>query len=271
VNAALVRKTVRDTLPLFLLLVAAIVIFETLFMRAMSEFAAEITEIWFKQAVIRRLIQTMLGADLAVDLTATGLVTVGFAHPLLYAFTWTFLLATITRALVAEVERGTADLLLTLPVARWQVYTSISVVWVLVGPVLSFAPLLGLLLGEKWSPLWEPLERGKLVLLCFNLLALYLAIGGCAMLVSSLVSRRGHALAILLGGLLASLLINFLSQFWSVAERFGFLGILHYYRPLPIIRSGDWPTGALAVLAAVAILSWFGGLWRFVRRDIPAV
>ena len=71
--------------------------------------------------------------------------------------------------------------------------------------------------------------------------------------------------------LLASFLLNFLGQFWPVAERVSFLGILHYYRPLPVVRTGDWPVHDIAVLIGLAVVFFLAGMWRFSRRDIPAV
>jgi len=66
-------------------------------------------------------------------------------------------------------------------------------------------------------------------------------------------------------------LLNFLGQFWSIAEQIALLGLLHYYRPLPIVRTGDWPVQDIAVLLGLGAVFWSAGLWRFTRRDIPAV
>ncbi|MBU0637930.1 MAG: ABC transporter permease [Planctomycetes bacterium] len=140
-SLAIVRKTFRDTLWVFLLLTLAIVAFEMLFVRAMSVFAGEITEIWFSKEALRRLIQMMVGADLAENATPTGLMTVGFAHPLLYAFTWTLILTICTRVIAGEIDRGTADLLLTLPISRASLYVSVSLVWLVCGVPISVAPL----------------------------------------------------------------------------------------------------------------------------------
>ena len=269
-NGAIFRKTFREALPLGLLLVLAILVFEMLFVRAMSAFANEITQMWFARTGIRRLIQGMVGADLAEGLTPTGLITVGFGHPLLYAFTWTFLLTTCSRVIAAEVERGTADLLFTLPVSRPAIYTSVSLVWILYGIPLSLAPWCGVWLGEHLTPLWEPIELGRLVPLTANLLGLYLAIGSATLLVSSLASRRGPVIGVILAGLLGAFLINFLAQIWPAVQRLAFVGILHYYQPLPVVRTGEWPIRNLVILLLIAVVAWALGLWQFNRRDIRA-
>ena len=268
-NLAVFHKTARETALLLAILTAAIVGFELLFVLAMGEFAEEITGIW-KVGFIRRFIQVLVGADLFADLTATTLMTVGLAHPLLYVLTWSLLLTICSRVIAGEIDRGTADLLMTLPISRVATYASVSAVWLLSGVVVSFAPLIGIWLGESLYPLPEPIELKRLWIPVVNLFALYLAIGGAATLVSSVVSRRGQVVGIALAGLVGSFLLNFLAQFWSPAERMSFLGLLHYYRPLLCVQTGEWPLGDIAALVGVAACCWLAGLWWFARRDIPA-
>jgi hypothetical protein len=271
VNAALVKKTGRDALLLWVAAAVAILLFEYLLVAALSEFADEITELWFRRAFLKSFVKALVGADLAEDLTATSLVTIGFSHPLLYTFVWGFLLATCTRVVGGEIDRGTADLLLALPISRARVYCSISTVWMVAGIPLCFAPLAGLWLGERASPMWEPLELWHLRTVPLNLFAMYLSIGCGTTLISTLVVRRGPAIGFVLAVLLASFLLSFLAQFWSVAERLSFLGILHYYRPLECLRTENWPVKEIGVLCGSAGVLWLVGLWRFSRRDIPAV
>lgn len=270
-NAALLKKTARDTAALLVIVVLGILLFECLVVRALGEFAEEITELWLSHPFLTNMVKALVGADLAESVTATSLMTIGFAHPLLYALLWGFLLATCTRVITGEIDRGTGDLLLSLPISRSRVYCSVSAVWMLCGIPLCLAPLAGVWLGEKAFPMGEPLELSRLRVVLLNLLALYLTIGCGTMLVSSVLSRRGPAVGITLAILLASFLLSFLAQIWPLAERFSFLGIFDYYRPLETVRTGSWPLRQIAVLGASAAVFWSSGLWHFSRRDIPAV
>ncbi len=269
-NPALIRKTALDTLAVFLLIVAGLVVFEFLFVRAMSEFADDLLQFWSRRPAIKGFVQVLVGSQFNLDISPTGLMTIGLAHPLLFALTWTFILANGSRVLAGEIERGTADLLLTLPVSRVGVYVSVSLVWVVAGAALSFAPLVGVWLGEMWHPLREPLDLPRLVIPAVNLYAMFLAVCGATMLVSALASRRGPVIGVLLAMLLSSFLINFLSQLWPAARRLSFLSLLEYYRPLASVREGAWPVRDLIVLLTSAAVCWSLGLWRFSRRDIPA-
>jgi ABC-type transport system involved in multi-copper enzyme maturation permease subunit len=271
VNLAIIRKTTRDALPLLLIVLLGIMVLETLLVAVVSELSEELEFLWHQRSILQRFLSALVGAEIGSDITATTLMTIGFAHPLLYALTWAFLLVTCSRVIVAEIERGTADLLLTLPVSRGCVYASVSAVWILAGVPLCLTTLLGVWLGAKVFSLPEPLDFSRLAIVGVNFFALYLTIGSATLLASSVVSRRGPAVGLVLAWLLASFLLNFLGQFWSAAEKFGFLGVLHYYRPMPVVRTGDWPVRDLAVLIGLALIFAVAGLWRFARRNIPAV
>ena len=269
-NVSIARKTFRDSRWLLVLIPVAIVCFEALIVRALGELPIEMRAFWLNQPFVSRLVRMLLGADLGSGITPTTLVTIGLAHPLLYALTWTLLLTVCTRTTVGEIDRGTADLLLTLPVSRACIYASASLVWILAAAVVSVAPFCGLWIGQWLHPLWEPIDFTRLRTLVLNLFALHLSVGCMTMLVSSLVSRRGTAIAVVLSGLLLSFLLNFLATLWPAAERVAFLGPLHYYKPLLCIREGGVRMEDLAVLGAVSAASWLAGLRFFCRRDIPA-
>jgi len=270
VNLAVLRKTLRDSLPLLLVTFVGIVIFEAIFVRVMSDLAGELLGFWVRRPGLKKMIQMLIGGEVDLDISATGLITIGFAHPLLFALTWAFILTNTSRVISAEVDRGTADVLLGLPLSRWSYYLSVSVVWVLCGVVLTGAPLAGVWLGERLYPLEEPLGFDRLALVACNLFTLHLAISAAGMLASACFTRRAAAIAVVLGGLLASFLINFLSQFWPPAAHFSFLGLLDYYRPLAVVRDGAVSPRDVAVLCGIAAAMWGGGLWRFSTRDIPA-
>ncbi|MCK4342859.1 MAG: ABC transporter permease subunit [Phycisphaerae bacterium] len=272
-SRAVLLKTLRDYLLLTVILTLSIVLLELMIVRVLVEAAhdLEMLRSWLERPFMKTLIRLALGADLVGDMTPTTLATFGLGHPLLYALSWTLLLTIGTGVVAGEIGRGTADLLLTLPVSRRAVYTSTSVAWVLAAILASASPLVGLWLGERAFPLPEPLDFSRLWPVAANFLALNLSIGGVTMFVSSLVSRRGIAVAVVLSVLFASDLVNLTVQFWDALKPISFLGFLHYYRLLPVVRSAELPVGNILTLLAIAAVAWTLGLWRFSRRDIPAV
>jgi ABC-2 type transport system permease protein len=241
-----------------------------LFVLAMREFAGEITQLLLRFPILQKMIHGLLGADLAGDASLTSLITIGLAHPLLFAISWAFLITTGTRVVADEIDRGTADLLLTLPVSRVGALASVSLVCFGTAVVLGVAPWCGAWLGQQAFGVSEPLALARLWIPIANLCAMYLTVTSLTLFVSCVVSRRSTAVAIVLTVLLASFLINFLAVFLPLVARFSFLGLLYYYHPLENVRSGEWPLREIGVLCGAAVVFWSMGLGWFSRRDIPA-
>jgi hypothetical protein len=80
--------------------------------------------------------------------------------------------------------------------------------------------------------------------------------------------RRGRAVAVALAVVLGFSLLNFLAQLWEPARALSFLGVLHYYRPLEILRGEGWPVQAMLTLTAIGATSWCLGALIFTRRDV---
>ncbi len=266
---AILIKTLRDALFIGGLCGLGIFLLEMLFVIVMQDFIGEMEYLWINKEIFQRFARMLLGEELGEAITPTGLITIGFAHPLLFAMSWSFLLVVCTRVTVAEIEWGTADLLFTLPVNRREVYVSASIGWMVFAGPLFGVMLGGTFLGELIAPLDEPLAFDALVKLAVNFVALWLCIGCVTMCVASFSSRRGQAIGAVLVWLLLSFLLNFLSQYWSAIEDFSKIGLLYYYRPLPVIRTNAWPLVDIGILVALGAIAWTIGLVRFCRRDIP--
>lgn len=270
-NRTIIAKTLRESWVMLAVLVVAIAGFEILFVLAVSSFSKELIEIWSKFSFLRGLVQALAGADLTTDVNATSFMSIGFAHPFLYAVTWAFLLTTCTRVIVGEIDRGTTDILLTLPISRTSHYVSVSLVWMGMGVPICVAVWVGMLLGPMFSPREsEPIDMAVLWLPVINLFALYVAIGCMTMLISSWMTRRGPAVGLALGLLLAGFVHNFVCTLTPEMKPWGFLSLLNFYRPLESIRAHALPWRDVAVLLGFGAICWAAGLLRYQRRDIPA-
>lgn len=269
-NAAILRKTWRDSLPLLAVGSLALVIFGILAVSWLRYFSATAIEVLGKSPFIVRMISAMVGADLSQDLSPTSLITIALSHPFLFVVTWSFLLVTGSRVIAGEIDRGTGDLLFALPYSRTRIYRDVSLVWFAGGLPLLACFLLGIWCGTQLFPLKEALEFSKLAPALANLLSLYWSIGGLTMALSASASRRGWVIGTVAGFLLFSFLLNFVEAILPWAGRLAPLGLLHYYKPLESVRTGGWPLGNISILLAIAAAAWIFGLRRFITRDIPA-
>lgn len=269
-SAALMLRALRDTRWLVLVLAAVLIAFQFLFIFVMGRLSGQLLEFWQRLPLVSQLLRALVGIDPGREVTFASFVAIGLLHPFLLAVLWIYLVVTCSRDTVGEIDRGTADLLLSLPVSRSALYTSVSVVWL--GSVVA-------LLAATWVGIWaasrvfhtpEPVRAWEYWRPLVALLCLSVAIGCATMCVSSFTSRRAHALAIIIAGLLFSFLMNFLAAFVPVLEPLCVAGILYYYRPVDIVRQAQLPVRDLVVLLGAAVAAWGVGWWQFVRRDIPA-
>jgi ABC-2 type transport system permease protein len=170
-----------------------------------------------------------------------------------------------------EIDRGTIDVLLGLPVSRRAVYFCESIVWLVSGLLIIVMGLLGHRIAAPAMPEEMRPELSRAVLVMTNLYCVYVAVGGIAFLASALSDRRGRAMAIVFGLVLASFLLNFVAQFWPPAQQIAFLGVMEYYQPAQILQSGDFPIRDAAVLLLVGGSAWVLGGEVVARRSICTI
>ncbi len=273
----LLLKSLREAWPATVFFCMALFAIEAILAYVLPTFIQDFSIPLLQVQFIRTMITALLGTDVGDMLRPDALAAIAWAHPAVLALVWAHAIVLCTRMPAGEIDRGTIDVLLGLPVSRWRVYASELVVLVVTGLGLIGMGLLGNRLGGLFLEDSPRLDLGVLVIITVNLFCLYLAVGGLASLVSTLSAVRGRAVGIVFAILLGSFLLNFLAQFWGPADRLSFLSVLEYYRPLLVLREvsgpsgGGWPLGDIAVLTISAAVLWgAGGVW-FARRDIRTV
>lgn len=270
-NRGLMLKAAREMGPPTLLLGLGLLLVEGILAFVLPTFQQEIGEVLHRMALIQRFLKALLGTELPGEVGPDFLVALRWVHPVVLALLWAHAIICCTRVPAGEVDRGTVDILLSLPVSRWRLFFSESVVWLGSGIVLVAMALAGSALGSaRVSADLRP-SSARLAVVIVNLACLYLAVGGLTWLVSALSDRRGRAIAVVFAIVLASFLLNYLAQFWRPAQRLSFLSVLSYYRPMLILQDGAWPMKDLVVLGAAAAASWLSAGWVFSRRDLMSV
>lgn len=267
-NPALATRTLRDYLPLGAGAAALLFAFVILFMFATHSIPLDEGRRWLELEWVRRLLNAMLGADLSKALTTTGLASFVFTHPFTWVLVVAFLFTMSSGVLSGEMDRGTMDTLATLPVSRAKIYMSVSVSVLLLGVPILWAAWAGVWLGAKLVGVHEPDMMSRLAVVVVNFHAAYFFIAGLSLAISASCERRTQALMWCFLIVFYSFILNLLAAFWPAAKSASFTGFLHYYMPLPIILSGEWPLRDMAVLLSAGTLIWFAGMIRFCRRDI---
>lgn len=218
---------------------------------------------------IRRLINALAGSDVASFLTPTGMASFAFTHPTIWVLLVTFAIAIGSGLLAGEVDRGTMDLLATLPVSRSRIYLSMSAAMIAMGIPLCWAVFVGVWVGQRWTGT-DGVDLGRLAIVACHLSAAYVFVLSWSLCVSAMCDRRSTAIAVTFGVLFYSFAINLLAAFWEALQSISFTGFLHYYTPIVIVRDGNWQPNDIAVLLGAAAVCCATGLIAFVRRDIRA-
>jgi hypothetical protein len=271
VNRGLIIRAFRELWSTTLLLGLVFLGVEAALAFVLPKFGAQMSREWLQMDFVRGIMQAMLGAEITDRMGPQMFHAMAWVHPVVLALAWAHAVVCCTRVPAGEVDRGTVDVLLGLPVSRWEVFLSETLVWLACGAVMFAGALAGNLLGSLGLPPEQRPPLARILLVLLNFFCLYGAVGGLAWLVSSLSSRRGRAMTIVFLILLALFLLNYLAQFWKPLEGFVFLSPLHYHHPVSVLGSGVWPWRDLCVLTGAGSLMWLAGGIVFARRDLCTV
>ena len=267
----LLTKTLYEVWLTTLLFGLGLFVVKMLLTFILPQIHAALGEVLNRLPLARTFLTVLLGTAVGHEITARTMQAFLWVHPVVLALVWAHEITLCTRMPAGEIDRGTIDVLLSLPVSRRAVYYCESVVWLVSGALVLCLGLLGHLVAAPRMPAELRPELSRVLVVMANLYCVYLAVGGIAFLVSSVSDRRGRAVAVVFGILLASFLLNFIANFWPPARHVAFLGVLEYYQPAQILQHGDLPVHDVSVLLLVGGLAWLLGGELLARRSISTV
>lgn len=267
----LLRKIVLEVRLSVVLFSVGLAVVMFLLTSLLPKVLGDIDQVFERLPFIKPILTALIGVDLDNGFTGQMMQAFLWVHPTVLSLLWAHELIYCSRIPAAEIDRGTVDFLLGLPVSRWKIYFSETIGWMISGAVIVGVGLVGHLAAA--SALQPEMRPGAFAIMCIvvNLFAVYLAVGGLAFLVSASSDRRGRAVGVMFAILLASFLLNFLAQFWDPAKAVSFLSVMEYYRPAVVIQSGSLPWTDVAVLSLIALTAWSAGGLLFRFRSICTV
>ncbi len=270
-NRGLIQKGIREIWAAAFLCGLGVMIFEAIaayvFWLYQDQFASNVDQI----EIMRRFLSSLVGSDIAGNVGPDALNSIPWVHPLFLALFWAFAILVCTRVPSGEIDRGTVDILLAMPLSRSRIFAAETVLAIGGGVVVLAMALIGSGIGQLLIPAESRPEIHRLAMVLINLYVLYLVIAGMTLLFSSLSDRRGRAVSSAFGVILVLFLWNFLAEYWEPAKQAGVLNVLSYYKPMPILTEGIFPTKDVLVLLACAAPLWIVAWQVFERRDICTV
>jgi ABC-2 type transport system permease protein len=289
----LVRKLMRDLRVGLVVVGLLLFAFEFLHCKS-TEQAVEISHKLFDQGlplpVILRIVfnqeaarsvEKLIGADKITIGQGLDTLTIGYVHPLLLTILSVWAIGRASGAIAGELDKGTMELLLAQPLARWRLVVSHFAVDCLTIPLLCGCLWAGTALGSNVFGLIEltardpkPIDPILFGPALVNVAALLFAISGYTMAISSAGRFRTRVLGIAVVLALLQFLINLLGQTWPAIEFLRPWTVFYYYQPQGLILNLDGTmneaTRNVLTLAAVGVVGYVAALVIFCRRDLPA-
>lgn len=302
----LVRKLLRDIRVPLLVVGLLLFGFEMLWSKVAQRITEELVPLFtartgmdfIRNALFQgpgKLLQTIMGGESIQLDRAADMLSIGLVHPLTITILGIWAVGRATGAIAGEIDRGTMELILAQPLARFRLILAHLCVDGLVIPLLCLSVWLGLWCGTWVVGFLEygvPIHSPKLAVdprlfgpALWNTGALLFALSGATMWLSALGRQRGKVMGLAVLITLLQFLVNVIGQLWDAISRLRIFNIFYYYQPQQIVLSekwtvsvsAPWPGGpvlgevyVLAVLAAVGAMGYGLALWTFCRRDLPA-
>jgi ABC-2 type transport system permease protein len=253
-----------------------------------------------------KVIQTLIGGETIQLDRAMDILSIGYVHPLMQAIFCIWAVGRAAGAVAGEIDRGTMELLLAQPLARYRVILAHLCVdlitipalclclwagnWLgywLVGPIHVELPKVEGLPIELRPPDQSRLHTDPMAFApaLVAVAALIFAVSGVTMWLSARGRFRWRVLGVAVFLFLVQFLVNLIGQMWPEAFAWARpLTVFYYYQPQQIILGQTWavdlgawngghPLTAVpgpAVLFGVGIVGYALALRTFLRRDVPA-
>jgi ABC-2 type transport system permease protein len=198
-----------------------------------------------------------------------------WSHPIVFLLISFWAIGRGSAAVGAEVERGTMDLILSRPVARWVYLTSHVLVATIGLVILSLALLIGASIAVRYNILREPPTPGTFLPPAVNLGALGLPIYGYTLFFSSIDHVRWRPMSVgsvqTLAGVIA-FIASLVPQLQKVSWKpwLDRVSIFKAYNPVELVTKGETLGTNLAILGGIGISCIVVSFIAFAVRDLPA-
>lgn len=273
-NLGLVQRSIRETYASTLILAGVLFSITSLLAYALPRVQARFAQRGFVPPPIRAFRDAMLGTDSSLGSIADIAYSIVLSHPIVIALLAAHAIIVTTRILAAEVERGTVDVLLALPVTRLQLFVSETAAWLVTALVVLGAVYGGTYFGSRFVPEEYRPDFANMLLVIANLSLVYGVIGTSGLLAGVTTDRRTRAVLFVVLMTVFSILINFLYTLDPSLEftrRFRVVSILEYYKPAKMLRLGEFAWRDASVLGAASLVIWAFAAVRMSKRDVTTL
>jgi ABC-2 type transport system permease protein len=265
INGPLLRQTVRVNRVRVAIIALAMFAWSFLLPVIYATFGVQM-EALLESGIIPDAFLRLLGAD---PFSLTGAVALGVVHPVALGLQLIYPVGVAAVAIAGERQRGTLEVLLSRPVSRANVFSTLLLAIALAAACTTLAQVGGTVAGAMAYGIADRLDGPSLAFLGVNTFGLLVAFAAVCLAASASFDRMGAPIAIGLAVVIGGYVLEVLGTLWPDAAFLQPYSPFHYLRPLEIL-AGRNVNADLAVIAGVAVLAAVVGLVRFTRRDLAA-
>jgi ABC-2 type transport system permease protein len=249
--------------------------------RVLGVSAHDLLEVFFRGPA-GEFIRTLIGgAGIRVD-RAPDMMSVGFVHPTVQVILCIWAVGRASGAIAGEIDRGTMELLLAQPLARWKVVLGHLLIDCVTIPVLCLCMWLGVLFSawrlgraEEVVVASQAIDPRAFLPALLAVAALLFAVSGYTVWMSAGGRFRWRVLGLAVMVTLVQFLVNVIAQLWSPLKVLSPFTVFQYYQPQQVILDPRWYAAMttwrnLGVLMGVGVVGYVLALCTFCRRDLPA-
>jgi polyether ionophore transport system permease protein len=200
--------------------------------------------------------------------TAGGYATWKYGITILVVVIWPLLAG--TGMLRGEEERGSLDVLLSAPRGRVRVaLEKLAALWT---ALLVFAVVVGLLTYAGGAKLSGEITIGATLAYGINLALICAVFGSIALLLSQFTQERRTASGLTAAILAVAIVVDMVHRVVPNTVWLSRLSPVYYYNlSKPLVPGYGVNLGAMAFLAALAVIFAAAAIWLFARRDVGGV
>lgn len=265
-NLNLLRRSIVDkrlSISIYALGLAAYSVLILAIWPSLKENVGTLAQLWESYP---EAIRKAFGGENFQFATFDGFISVEYLNQMWVIVMIAFSVSLATSAIVAEIEKGTMEVLLAQPISRRSVIVTRHLFFEMGTLFLIAATLIPIAMGA-------PLVGGDIQYLGLLALAMpsflfFTAIGSLTFFFSALFSSRGRAIFVSLGIIISSYALDIIAKINDTISSVHFLSLFYYWDPYRYLHRLDFAWGDMAVLAGISLVSTAAAVMWFERRDI---
>jgi ABC-2 type transport system permease protein len=207
-----------------------------------------------------------LDAELTALATPEGIITVAFFGKFALFFA-AYPVVMGMRVTANEEDEGILDVVLSLPVPRWQMIVEKFAAYLVTIVAIALMVFIGLWLGTQLIDI--PLDMSRMAPMVVNVIPVLMLVLAFTVLAAAIFRRRQVALGVATAFVVGSFMLDTIAGMLEsgVAATLRKISFFSYYDPGGVVEHGlVWTNVAGMILISVVLVT--GALWAFQRRDV---